>query len=197
MTVSIWDRLFFMQTNSEIGLYFIALLPPEPYLSDVFHLKQEMAERFQSKASLNSPAHITLHMPFKFPEKKEQIILEAVSQVVERHSQFPICQRGFGAFEPRVIFVNVELSQQLRDLQKDVLSNMRRQCKIENSDYKNMGFHPHMTIAFRDLKKSVFSEAWTAFQHKEIEMNWQANEICLLKHDGKKWEVFKQLALNL
>ncbi len=46
---------------------------PEKYLVDVQKLKEEMAERFQSKASLNSPPHITLHMPFKFPERKEEV----------------------------------------------------------------------------------------------------------------------------
>ncbi len=62
--------------------------------------------------------------------------------------------------------------------------------KLTTADYKNMGFYPHMTIAFRDLKKNIFPVAWEEFKNRNIDMHWQAHELCLLKHNGKKWEVF-------
>lgn len=185
-----------MQNNKQIGLYFIALLPPRGFLEEVQLIKEDFAQRFQSKASLNSPPHITLHMPFKYQEQKEERIFDALKLVSEKNASLEIIQNGFGAFEPRVIFVNVALSPELRTLQKDVLSEIRKSCKIENSDYKNLGFHPHVTLAFRDLKKAKFEEAWSEFEHKPIQCRWKADSIVLLKHNGKKWDVYEMVFLT-
>jgi hypothetical protein len=47
-----------------------------------------------------------------------------------------------------------------------------------------------MTIAFRDLKKAKFPEAMDYYSIKKYEGAFEARSICLLKHDGKKWNEF-------
>ena len=46
-------------------LYFIAIVPPSPIYEEAFEQKVYFKTKYNSKASLNSPPHITLHMPFK------------------------------------------------------------------------------------------------------------------------------------
>lgn len=58
--------------------YFIAIIPPSPIESDVLALKNFFKEKYNSKASLNSPPHITLHMPFLWKEKKEEELNDAL-----------------------------------------------------------------------------------------------------------------------
>ena len=54
------------------ALYFIAIIPPSPIFEQASELKNHFMQQYQSKAALNSPPHITLHMPFEWKEKKEE-----------------------------------------------------------------------------------------------------------------------------
>jgi len=51
-------------------------------------------------------------------------------------------------------------------------------------------FHPHVTIATRDLHKKSFYEAWEIFKEKKFEASTNANSISILKHNQKNWDVF-------
>ncbi|WP_258102916.1 2'-5' RNA ligase family protein [Marinoscillum sp. MHG1-6] len=175
------------------SLYFIALVPDEPFLSEVKALKQLVAERFGSKAALRSPAHITLHMPFRYDETKEEKLIDALKTFTQEIHSLKVSQSGFGAFEPRVIFVNVTKTLELTTLQQELLRFTRKTLNLDSENYKGQGFHPHMTIAFRDLRKSKFFEAWTYFEQRQIDMNWDAHSLKLLKHNGSIWEIYEYM----
>ena len=63
----------------------------------------------------------------------------------------------------------------------------RKELKLNNANYKNRPFHPHVTIGFRDLKKPMFYAAKKEFERREVSFEFQVKETSLLKHDGKKW----------
>jgi 2'-5' RNA ligase len=52
------------------------------------------------------------------------------------------------------------------------------------------GFHPHMTIAFRDLKKNKFQEVWQLFKERKFQAEFPYAGISLLRLE-KKWEEIK------
>lgn len=81
-------------------LYFVALIPTGDVLRKVRKLKEEVAERYESKAALKSPPHITLHMPFKFREDREDRIEEVLRKVAISFGSFTVFLPGFGAFPP-------------------------------------------------------------------------------------------------
>lgn len=180
--------------NSE-AQYFIAIVPPEPVHLKALQLKHYFREQYNSKASLNSPPHITLHMPFRWRKDREQGLVESLKQFAATKSQFEIRLTGFSSFEPRVIFIDVARSEALDELQKQ----LKRFCKIElnlfNADYKDLGFNPHITLAFRDLKKPQFYKAWEEFRTKSFVATFSVSSITLLKHDGKVWEVFRDFPM--
>ena len=171
------------------SLYFIAIVPPKEIQDEITKLKHEVAERYESKHALRSPPHITLHMPFKWKDKRFDELAEVMKKLNERLEPFEIQLRDFDYFEPRVVFVNVVANEKLEELQKKVVDVCRKQLKLDNANYKNRPFHPHITIAFRDLKKRMFYEARKEFEKREVSFEFQAKEITLLKHDGKKWNV--------
>ena len=70
------------------NLFFIALIPPEPIKSEVMAFKKEMEEKFDSKAALRSPPHITLHMPFQWREDREGLLKDKLGEF--RFNGFPI-----------------------------------------------------------------------------------------------------------
>lgn len=178
-------------------LYFVALIPPEEVFQEVMALKHEVAERFKSRAALRSPPHITLHMPFQYREDREEHLFTFFSAIADQQKgPLPIRHQGFGCFEPRVIYVNVTKTEDLEALRQHLITQMRRVLKLENADYKNQGFHPHMTIAFRDLKKAAFHEAWNHFETQPFEKHWQCGSFFLLKHTGKVWDPYKEFVFK-
>jgi 2'-5' RNA ligase len=185
-----------MTDRGKFKEYFIAIVPPAPLLDDAFNLKLYMQEKYQSKAALRSPPHITLHMPFHWKEEKEPSLIAGIKLFTDKVEPVKLCVDNFAAFNPRVIFLNVIKSEQLDKLQSDLRRHFKMELNIFNANYKDQPFHPHITIAFRDLKKSAFAEAWKEFENKEYKAEFIADNVTLLKHDGKIWNVHHQFPLT-
>lgn len=175
--------------------YFLAVVPPEPVYAKALKLKNYFKEKYNSKASLNSPPHITLHMPFQWREEKEQDLTNAFSRFQTEVSPFNLKLLNFGSFPPRVIFIDVIPGDELARLQKDLLRFCKRELNLFNADYKNQPFHPHLTLAFRDLKKSIYAEAWQEFRTKSFDAEFLVDKFHILKHNGKVWQAFREIPL--
>ena len=166
--------------------YFIAVVLPQDIRKEIHNFKKVMAERHDAYHAFKSPAHITLHMPFKWESTKEGVLDQALIQMTEGMRPFEVVLQDFGIFEPRVIFVDVAESKALRGLRDQVLLEMRKR-HVYNGEYKNLGFKPHITIAFRDLRKVNFHEAWETFKDQKYERTFSVSGITLLKHHSDQW----------
>ena len=171
------------------SLYFIAIVPPADIQDEITELKHEMASRFNSRHALNSPPHITLHMPFRWKDKRFGELHEVMRTLNKTLTSFSVQLDGFDFFEPRVVFVDVVENEMLHELQKRVVESCRKELKLDNANYKDRPFHPHVTIGFRDLKKPMFYEAKKVFELRDFNIEFQVDRIELLKHDGKRWRV--------
>jgi 2'-5' RNA ligase len=176
--------------------YFMALVPPEPAYEDALKLKHYFKEKYKSKAALNSPPHITLHMPFRWKLEKEAMLVHQLNQYAKKLEPLKVCLDNFSSFPPRVIFINVEKSDALNLLQKSIQRFCKTELNLFNANYREEPFHPHLTLAFRDLKKENYKLAWEEFQNKEYKAEFIADKISLLKHDGKVWNIFKEFNLQ-
>lgn len=175
--------------------YFIAIIPPEPVYTEALRLKYYFRDQYNSKASLNSPPHITLHMPFAWKEEKEEALINRLEDFASKQKPVELKLNNFSAFEPRVIFVDAVKDEALELLQKYLKRFCRTELNVFNADYKDLAFHPHITLAFRDLKKPEFYKAWEEFKNKKLEAQVRIHSIVLLKHDGVQWNEFKNLSL--
>jgi 2'-5' RNA ligase len=184
------------KNNDKEKLYFLALIPPSPIHDEGFALKNYFKERYNSKASLNSPPHITLHMPFLFKTEKEQLMIQKLKSFVRDFDPFKICLDNFSSFPPRVIFINVTESEPLHLLQKEIQRFCKMELNLFNANYKDQPFHPHITLAFRDLKKQSYQSAWEEFSKREFKAEFIADKISLLKHNGKTWDVLQEFPLE-
>ncbi len=177
-------------------LYFVAIVPPSPIYEEAFEQKLYFKTKYNSKASLNSPPHITLHMPFKWKESEEDELASQLETFARGRSSIAIQLNGFSSFPPKVIFINVETSVELKNLQKDLERHFKKELNLFNAKYKDLPFHPHLTLAFRDLKKPNFQKAWEEFVGKNYQATFLADKIALLKHSGAVWEVFREFELR-
>ena len=153
--------------------------------------KNYFALAHNSRGALRSPPHITLHMPFSWADRKTPKLIGTLENLAAGLKPFEIQLKGFGCFEPRVIFIRIEPAADLNLMHKKTEYAFKTELNLFNAVYRNEAFMPHLTLAFRDLKKEAFNKAWQEFEHKPFEAVWKIDNICLLKHDGQKWEPFK------
>ena len=176
--------------------YFIAIIPPSPVLEEAQRLKEYFRDNYRSRAALNSPPHITLHMPFFWKEDKEKKLVSRLGEFARRYGPIKVCLDNFSSFPPRVIFINVTESDALNEFQKQLHRFCKRELDIFNANWQDKPFHPHLTIAFRDLRKHEYRLAWEEFSKKEYKAEFMADKVAILKHNGKAWDVLSALSLE-
>jgi 2'-5' RNA ligase len=175
------------------SFYFVAVVPPKPLYNEVQHLKEQVNIEFGSKAALRSPPHITIIPPFWWEQDSEGEVYPVLSGEAAKWESFRIQLKGFDCFKPRVIFIRNEPSADLTSLQQVIATSFQAQLGIKKEERP---FHPHMTIAFKDLSRDKFKVAWEVFQKKEFNREWFVNGICLMQHREKRWEVGQVFAFS-
>ncbi len=176
--------------------YFIALVPPSPVYEEAQALKELFRDRYHTRGALKSPPHITLHMPFLWHEQKEEHLVNALRSFAVDRDPIKVCLDNFSSFPPKVIFLRVAESDVLKQLQQDLHEFCQRNLNIFNARYKDRPFHPHLTVAFRDLKKPQYEKAWKEFAGQEYKAEFTADRMVLLKHNGQSWKVHAELPFH-
>jgi 2'-5' RNA ligase len=169
-------------------MYFIAHVLPEDLNRQVIKLKLRMKDRFGCLIGLNSPAHITLLPPFWMKEEMESELKQALDHLAATICPFTISTLGFNSFKPRTIFIEPVLTPELEKL-KSTANEFAGRHPAFGAKTDERKFHPHITIATRDLQRKDFVEAWALFQGKPFEAEWKAENISLLSHNKKNWDV--------
>ena len=174
--------------------YFIAIVLPEPIQSEVEAFKASLFAQFNLKGALRSPSHITLHRPFEWKEEKENVLIETL-QKFSFHAGFNIELKNFNCFDPRVIYVDVLKNEKLEELHTNLKYFAQNNLKLLNEVEDMRGFHPHVTIAFRDIRKNRFEEVWSQFKEKKYEAKFEFKGFSLLKLK-KTWEPLRDFNCN-
>lgn len=175
--------------------YFIAIVPPEPLLSEIQQIKQEIFDHYGTKGALRSPGHITLHMPFSWEEEKEERLIAELSAFSPGDS-FSVHLNNYDCFEPRVVFIHVPENAALAAMQQALVKHVKQRLQLFNQSDDRRGFHPHVTVAFRDLKKPQFYRLWENYKTKHFEAKFECASFCLLKHDSQRWHVHREFPLS-
>lgn len=171
--------------------YFIALVPPEPILSDIQNIKLSIFKKYQTKGALRSPGHITLHMPFSYEADREDKLIQCLNEF-RFELPFDITLNNYQCFEPRVVYIAVNNNDCLNQLQKQLVHHVKRNLQLFNQSDDKRGFHPHITVAFRDLKKQNFYSVWNDYKDQSFQASFNCQSFCLLKHIDQKWIVYKE-----
>ncbi|MDM9581524.1 2'-5' RNA ligase family protein [Nostoc sp. GT001] len=174
--------------------FFVALLPPQDIQDYANEIKQYFAERYTSSGALKSPPHITLQPPFEWADDNLPVLEASLKEFASEQQQVAITLKGFNAFAPRVIYINVVRSQELLTLQADLMAYTESNLQIVDKVSKTRPFAPHLTVAFRDLTKQNFKAAWPEFENRQLHFEFTADKLTLLLHDGKRWNINREFA---
>jgi 2'-5' RNA ligase len=175
--------------------YFIAIVAPDEINNQVLVYKKYMEQHYGCKVALRSPAHITLIPPFSMKSENEDELGQYLQKFSGTQKNFSIRINNFDHFKPRVIFLHVEPDGPLLQLKEnlDVYLLALKKFPIKKEERP---FHPHITIANRDLQKKDFPKAWAHFQTLSFSTDFPAENISLLKHNNTNWEVARSFVLS-
>ena len=154
-----------------------------------------MRDRFGCTVALKSAAHITLIPPFWMENTSEELLIQTLHHFQTTLPSFEIQLQGFSHFSNRVVFVAVNENPQLGSLRKAVEDHFIKPLHgiIKPDDRP---FHPHVTIANRDIKPCDFSKAWEHFKRLSFNEEFEANTVSLLKLSQGKWNVIAERSLR-
>lgn len=172
-------------------LFFIAIVPPREIADSITAIKQDFADRFESAKALRVMPHITLKSPFKVFENDIDSLLKWFGNLEMDAASFEITLDGFGAFdnnENPVIFVKPVISNELNGMQSELTEKLSADFPKAIASH-DRHFHPHMTVAYRDLKREEFEKAWPEYETKPFYATFMADGFHLLRHDGTKWNI--------
>ncbi len=181
--------------SENTSLYFIAILPPEPLLSLINEIKQDIASRFHTAKALRVMPHITIKSPFPFPASHEEHLLYWFESLEFTSGPFDLQLKGFDAFKrPKtpVLYIKPGLSKALETVQTELMGQLVKAPSSILVSQNEYDFHPHITIGYRDLSYSAFKKAWAEFQFKIFEHSFTVYSLHLLKHVDKKWHSIAQ-----
>ena len=185
-----------LQSQPQFPLFFVALLPSVEAQEYANKIKHHFADVYESKGALKSPPHITLQPPFKWDIDRVGDLEAVLAEFVLRFAPIPIVLDGFSAFKPYVIYIDVEKTPALLNVQKELNIELESSLNIIDKMGKKRSFTPHLTVGFRDLKKPNFYRAWEEFKDKKVHFQCDVNQLTLLKHKNKKWKVYKEFTFS-
>jgi len=181
--------------NQDLKRFFIALLPPQAIQDEVTAIKQIFAHRYDSRAALKSPPHITLQPPFEWLIAELPTVSQALTQFASHQPPLTVKLSGFGAFPPRVVFVDVVVTPELQNLHQALLAHTEATLGLTDPRAKTRPFAPHMTVGFRDLSRSHFKAAWAEFRDQPFEHEFIVAQLTLLIHNGQRWTLCQEFPL--
>ncbi|MCS4435670.1 2'-5' RNA ligase family protein [Aquiflexum gelatinilyticum] len=178
-----------------IGKYFIAIVPEGEIQQKATDLKLMLKEDFNLKYALKSPAHVTLKMPFNWNEAKESKLIDLLTGFCQDQQPFQLKFSGFDKFGKRVIFIKIKENPTLSSFQ----IGLSKFCKTNLNlveELVDRAYHPHMTLAFKDLKEIRFAEYWDFIKKQKFEAEQVVQDIALLKRIEGRWVVVSRFQLN-
>lgn len=170
------------------NLYFIAYFLSSEFEKTVTGLKTEIAEKFGVKHALKLAPHITLVPPFKMNAENEKGLIDHF-EILKLPPPFLIEVDGFGHFDNRVIYLQVNKMDVLNDLKVKTVKHIEKFYKLQKDRH---GFNPHITLAHRDMSPEAFTKIWSYLHSKKLTFRAPCDNIKLLKHTGR-WQVLKEL----
>lgn len=175
-----------------LGKYFIGLLPPVTLEDQLHLLKQGFAEQFQVKYALQTPAHLTLKMPFLYKEAKERELAARLTAALDTQAPFQLKLTRIGHFGRRNIHQQVASSESLMQLQTTLRSFCKRSLHLVE-ELSDRNFQPHLTLAYKDLKPIHFEEVLEFARQNAVQGDFLVERAYLLKNVENRWQVIAPL----
>jgi len=175
--------------NSDTQLKLIAIVLPDPLFSLVREEQNFIARTWGCRQALRVPPHITLIPPLSIKEKESKELESIAKEVATHRKPFSIKINGYDTFSPRVIFLKPNFPYELGLLYTELRDAIVPKIPQALSRYPDESFHPHITLAYRDLTPDQFKEMWKHYKNKKAKFLIDINQFNILVNTEEGWMI--------
>ncbi len=176
--------------------FFIALVPPPKIQEVTLQIIQDLSDRYKTRTAY-APPHITLFPPFTWLPSRISLVEDCLQTVTVNQAPIPIHLAGFGCFAPRVLYIHVEKTPGLLQLQTQLSQALSSQLGIIDRQAKKRAYTPHLTIASRKLTPDTFEDAWNELQHRSLDLNFESDRFILFIYQDHSWQDHKEFQIRV
>ena len=172
-------------------LYFIAIIPPPDLTAEIRLIQQDFSSRFHSKKALKLVPHITLLPPFQMKNKEIQHFHHWFETHRVHLNGFDLSLDGFAAFDNKkqpVVYLKPVANDQLVQLHQQLFHAFDTSFPGLLPEGDQRPFAPHLTIAYRDLSRAMFQQAWAEYRRRIYQVTFRVDRYHLLRYTGQQWK---------
>ncbi len=173
------------------SLLFIAILPSPAIQREITAMKQYIAQKWGPRHALKSPPHITLYPPFWKKAELRHRLSNCISVFSQNQMPFEVALRDFGAFAPKVFFIQPEHSEPLTHLYTQLMEVLEKQLGMKTK-HAARSFHPHLTLAHRDVEPLVFKQISADFRQRSYRRVFEVRSLTLLEWTSECWKIAEE-----
>jgi 2'-5' RNA ligase len=177
-------------------LKLIAILPPKEISEIVREEQQMIAERWGPKHAMRTPPHLTIIPPLAVNANSFNTIKQIATEIAATNSSFSLQLKGYGAFKPRVVYINPIIPTELQLLYRQWRDALETEIPELLDRYPDRPYHPHLTLAHRDVYAEQFSSIWRHYQSKSFDASFDVDSFWILHHGRDGWEPEIEFILN-
>lgn len=177
-------------------LFFVAVIPPAGICDIITAIKREIASVYGSQHVLRLVPHITLKAPFSAEPGAAQEWFQMIPLLVDAFEQQLKNFRCFPNKRNPVIYIEPVMNPALAALQQNILDSFSDYFPDMSVSNNEKQFHPHVTIAYRDLPYDKFADAWAEYRGRKFEAQFTVDKIYLMQHDQRQWNIVSERSLN-
>ncbi|MBY0120989.1 YjcG family protein [Bacillus sp. S/N-304-OC-R1] len=155
---------------------------------------QDFANSYRKRYDPNYsliPPHITLKPAFDVSENEMEQLTDTLKEIANKYHPFKIQTTKFSSFTPvnNVIYLKIEGSDELIDLQKDVIERIN----VENPEY---AFVPHITVG-QKLSNDEHSDVYGTLRMNQFQYEDTVDRFHLLYQlENGSWTVYETFRLG-
>ncbi len=108
-------------------------------------------------------------------------LTEDFQKVASGIEPFEIQVSGVGHFGKEVVYLKVEKTRGLIQINRLINQFMKDYCKDLFEHYLPENWVPHITLAMDDLREEDFEKAWAELENSSVEFGQKLHNVCVVK----------------
>ena len=109
--------------------------------------------------------------------------------IADKTKPFQIEFTGYGCFKNSVIYMDMVVSSQIENLYREWRTALETGMPHLLKRYPDRPYHPHLTLAHRDVSPEVFKLMWEYYKEREHKTSVTFRSFGILHQQPAKWVV--------
>jgi 2'-5' RNA ligase len=162
-------------------------------------ITKDLAERFDSfPMHTRIPPHLTLKRWFELDDGGMEELHKKLDDFTEAHVQSDLNLKDFGCFETKVIYVDVQPSEETLSTIRELMAELHTIEGLSFDEFDDIENDLHASVAIQAWKPFDFDKMWSYLQTTIApDFRLKFDNVALLKREEDKWEIEKVWELRV